>query len=363
MRLRGRGRSHLPTSVPLILGLSIPEVFLLDLIVSSSAIYQPILVDTGSYDAIFYGTDSTNQGAALASFIHTNQGLNIAVDGIVRCEGNATTAAVLLDSMASGVGTTTISFINGGKLYCTGISYGVLNFWDAYDIVVNDCVVDGIDQYVWDGGPTGEDPNGVMDGFGIYGGGNITLNNPTAHDTRGDGIFIGNNGDGFTNPVNIVVNNVTLYRNARNGITVNAGVVQVHNGTIANSGLHSIDMEPNTTAQAASIDAWFDNLRMDAHDDITGFGGPAGTGYCVAGGPWGGGSGTNKINVAFTDCSADEFTSVLAYSAAVTFTGNSSDVLIDGGWAGGGIGPYEFDTMGTKTVSGNTNMQNPDPYT
>ena len=305
-------------------------------------------------DVVFSATGSGNQGAAFASFVKANRGKRIAVEGIMKVAGTVTQPAIRLDDSGP---LTTITFRPGARIDCTAPSWGILVFWNGFDYVVKNAEVSGIDQYGWDG-PGGEDPNGVQDGIAIYGGGRITLTKPYVHDNRGDGIFVGNNGDQFPNPAAVWASDVRLERNARNGVTCNAGQLVVDGGIIDRSGLHSVDVEPNTAKQGASVDLLVKNLRLTKHWNLrpgttAGTGHSSGTGYAF-GAAWGGGASAMKRYVGFENVTADDLSFVLANAQTAYVVKCASDRPINGG-----AGPFEAVNVSDWTLSGSPTMTNP----
>lgn len=290
----------------------------------------------------FTGTGGDDT-AAVKAFVESKAGQHIALAGTIKVTSTQWTI--------SNNATTTIDFLSGAKFTTSSTSANAtLILYGCRNLVINnlEAVGRGYGTYFWQ--------YQWQHGVAIYGGSNITLNRPYCHDTFGDGIDV----DVFTTaqatPLSIVVNNPRMARNCRNGITGNAGQLTVNGGTIDQSGLHNIDMEPNGDYEARSIDMTFKSIRLTNHDDmlVADDGGPSITGWAVGGLGY---SSAQKKRIHIESCSADQFTLAIDRAAIGVFRNNSSDVAVSCQNAPGTCSDTAFVYgMSSLTVSGNTNI-------
>lgn len=83
-------------------------------------------------------------------------------------------------------------------------------------------------------------------GIGIYGGASIKLVNIVVRDTYGDGIYVGYIPGRIAPAYGITIGPVDIARVGRNGVAIVGGsYLVVTDATIAYTGLHSVDLEPD----------------------------------------------------------------------------------------------------------------------
>lgn len=286
------------------------------------------------------GNDDT---AALKAFVESHAGQRIALAGTIRVTSTRWTI--------SAATRTTIDFATGAKLVAiSDIKDASLLLYGCNRLTLNQPEVQGrgygtyIAERQW------------QHGIGIFGGSDIVLNAPWCHDTIGDGIDIDVWANAQPTPSAIVINAPRMERNCRNGITGNAGQFTISGGTITQSGLHNIDMEPNGDYEAKSIDAVIRNVRLTRHGDmvVADPGGPAITGYAIAGLGY---SSAQKRRIDIQGCSSDKFTISVDRADVGVFRGNASDVKIDCPNAPGTCADTAFIYgMGTLDLANNANM-------
>jgi len=297
----------------------------------------------GGYDATF--TASGNDDALrLRDFVAANRGKRLLIEGPVMTSGGSA-------AQWTGSGATIIDFAPGASLRAVKAGNAALVLFDCWDLTFNDLRIVGTG---WDGTyyANRQWEAGVL----VEGGGRLTFNRPDIRDTKGDGFDIDVWTQAQPAPVGVVITDPTLYQNARNGITGNAGQLTVTGGTIDRSGLHNIDMEPNHDAAAVTIDCTFTGMRLTNHGvlyvadnpgdpDIAGFA-IAGLGY----------SGATKKAIRIRDCSSDTFTLAVDRAAVFEFTGNRSDSPVTACGPGPAAHTVFAYGMGAATISGNTGI-------
>lgn len=106
-------------------------------------------------------------------------------------------------------------------------------------------------------------------GIGIYGGDNMKLINIYVRDTYGDGIYLGYVSGQIAPPTRITLDRVNIARAGRNGIGIVGGsYLLVTSAVISGTGLHSIDLEPDTVdAQIHHVTIRRSSLRGYGHSN------------------------------------------------------------------------------------------------
>lgn len=291
------------------------------------AALEPVTDPEPAYDAVFTGdpTGATDVTAELAAFITSGRHLALAPGAEYRVSR--------LDFV--GLRDTVLDF-RGAILRATPTTddVGTLRLRGAVNVVLNDPWIVGT-GYSW------TMPTEGQHGFDILGGSNIVLNRPIAQDTKGDGIYVGYGWGQDTPATGVVVNDPIMERNARNGIAVVAGETTIAGGSIRYSGLHSIDLEPNTALGASTTRVIVRGTDLRDYDDIAEV---PGLGYAVGGG-WGH-TATRKPLLHVIDCTGDKLEIAVSALNEIVVTGNRSDVPA----------VFEHWNSGPVTFSGNVNI-------
>jgi len=160
-------------------------------------------------------------------------------------------------------------------------------------------------------------------GIGIYGGDNIRLSHISIRDTYGDGVYVGYDSGRIGPASRITLERLDIARVGRNGVGIVGGhYLMVTDSVISFTGLHSVDLEPNT-ADAAIHHVTVQRSTMRAygraHAD-TGY-----AGYAVAVDGWAG----EMADINILDNSADRFNAAFVDERGginhdVVFRGNRS---------------------------------------
>ena len=261
-----------------------------------------------TYAAVFGGdaTGATDVTAALKTFLqsHNGQRIALATNGVYKITHISFTARDL-----------TVDF-RGSRIQGSQVgSFGIFQVKSSTNVVLNGPTVYGT-GYVWSTSTQWDH------GIQIDGGADITLNNPTIRNTRGDGIFIGYQPGTTLPPTGVVINNPNVERASRNGIAPVGGQVTIRGGHIAHVGLHAINFEANDDTEARSIRGIVDGVDIRDHGDL-----PNGYNtYAVAvGGAY---STATKPSMVIRNLTGDRVNMVCANVNSVTIRNNVSDTAV-----------------------------------
>lgn len=285
----------------------------------------PPPVPTGGYDAVFAGdaTGATDVTASLSAFLLANSGKSLALapNGVYRV------------SRLDLVGATFALAFRGARLVVVNpgtVDEGTVTLKGG-NTAIDDLWVVGA-GYAWTA--TTEGQHGVS----IIGGTHV-LNRPKCQKTRGDGIYVGY-GWGQNPATGVVINDPVMEQNARNGIAVVAGEASIYRGHVWQSGLHNLDLEPNTVLGAQTSSVLVDGTDLRLADNIAAV---PGLGYAIGGG-WG--NTTRKKRLIVRNVTADRLECAVAYLNELTVTGCKSDAPAT----------FEYWSSAVPTFSGNANV-------
>jgi hypothetical protein len=257
------------------------------------------------YAAVFAGdaTGATDVTVALKAFLesHNGQRVALATNGVYKVTQLSFTASDL-----------TVDF-RGARIQgsLTG-AHGILRVQTSAKIMLNGPTVYGT-GYVWSEADQNEH------GIQVDGGSDIVINHPTTRDTRGDGIYISYQASLNSPPVAVIITDPDIERASRNGIAPVAGEVTIRGGSIAYTGLHGIDFEPNNDVGATSIRGIVDGVDIRSYGDIPGI---ESSSYAVAAGGY---SDATKPSMLIQNLTGDVLRMTIRNTASVTVQYNVSD--------------------------------------
>lgn len=285
-----------------------------------------------TYDAVFTGdaTGATDVTSALVSFLssHNGQKVALASGGVYRVGAVHFTASNLqLD-------------FRGARLQGTDATvHGIFRLNNSTNVTVNDPWIVGT-GYDWVGV---QDPLQECHGIHINGGSNITINRPVTRDTRGDGIYIGNNQGSNLPATGVVINDCDILRASRNGISPVSGEVSILGGRIDHTGIFGVDFEPNNDQQALSIRGIVRGVDIRHGVDLPGGAQHAGDTWAVAAGGF---STARKQFITYENCTGDRLGCTIRNTTTATVRNNVGEVNKD----------CDFPGCTTVVFSGNTNL-------
>ena len=290
---------------------------------------HPLPATGVTYAAVFGGdaTGATDVTDALATFLqsHNGQRVALAVNGVYKVTHVAFTASNL-----------TVDF-RGARLQGSQAGvYGILFMMSSSNIVLND-------PTSTEPATSGEHSTEWEHGIHVDGGSNITINNPTTRNTRGDGIYVGYQSGKNLPATGVVINNPNIEHASRNGISPVGGEVTIRGGHIAYTGLFGIDFESNDATEANSIHGIVDGVDIRHHGDL-----PAASSSCTCYAVAAAGHYTDatKPSMVVQNLTGDALNMVISNTSSVTIRNNVSDTTVSA----------TLVNVGSVTFTGNTRI-------
>lgn len=312
---------------------------------------------------------STTITSATAAFTSADVSDSNGNNRVIVISGVPYTIATVVNSTTATIAYTAYAAYNYQGTTGTGRSWfirpaachGVMRWEGCNNITLNDPYVIGTGARNVGGETSGfrwVDADQYEHGINILAGRDVGqdstfyINRPVMRYLAGDGIEC--NGEVYPYPSGpfwkpvVTITSPDIAYSGRNGLSLDAGTTIVSGGTIAHSGLHGVDNEPNAADQAATLACTLSGgLYITDFDDL-----PVETGSCAVAAA----TSFTKVSLTVDGCRADCMViRANNHSGAITVTNNISDTgtLVTGSGYTAIDGLY-YVNVGSRTFSGNS---------